>query len=139
MWHNLLCFKGFVQRNCTWTCMYETNANFPEILERAKITPTAKVKKPKDLTDFRTISIQTTLSKLLELAMLNQIDAYLRHKRTLYTIWISTWFVYHQPSSKCQWENSIQSQQRDAYRYYFAWFFESIWYIKSCNSDEKAH
>ena len=54
--------------------MYETNANFPEILERSKITPIAKVKKPKDLTDFRTISIQTTLSKILEPAMLNQID-----------------------------------------------------------------
>ena len=64
------------------TCI--TNANFPEILKRAKITPIAKVKKPKVPTDYRPISIQTTLSKILELAMLNQIDAYLRHERTLY-------------------------------------------------------
>ena len=43
-----------------------------------------KVKKPKVPTDCRPISIQTTLSKILELAMLNQIDTYVGHEKTLY-------------------------------------------------------
>lgn len=61
-----------------------TSSCFPSSWKIAHILPIPKTNSPKDLNDFRPISILTALSKVLERLMCNQIMAYIRCKDLLH-------------------------------------------------------
>ena len=58
---------------------------FPICAKKAHVLPIPKVKNSLKLEDYRPISIQTTLSKILEMAMLQQIENFVQQNNVIST------------------------------------------------------
>ena len=63
-------------KSCFNHCI--VHSEFPNCLKNSKITPVAKVKTPKNNSDYRPIAIQPLISKIFEKVMLLQIEDHLQ-------------------------------------------------------------